>query len=264
MLFKSNRLPASHKNSTHTRPNPAAQKEKATALMMLKLYEQMGYQLAGVGQKDLAAGLDFLKDATEKSSIKFISANIVKDGKTVFEPQAIIEKFGDEKEGVKVGFTAVTACDAVYYHRGQFECIPPEKALSPILPELRKKCDFVILLSNLKDQINRKLVKKFPDIDLIIKSGYGQRTYTPLMLGDVPSIMTHPKGKAVGVAVLEQEKTGNKRAKLKNSLFLLTTKYKIDNAVQAEVDEFNRRFARPKPTVKHRTETHRAPPVPGK
>ncbi len=262
MLFKSNRLPGSLKNATHTRPNPAAQKEKAAVLLMLKLYEQMGYQLAGVGQKDLAAGLDFLKDAAEKSSIKFLSANIIKDGKTVFEPQAIIEK-----NGVKVGFTAVTACDAVYYHRGQFECIPPEKALSPILPELRKKCDFVILFSNLKDQINRKLVKKFPDIDLIIKSGYGQRTYTPLMLGNVPSVMTHPKGKAVGVAVLEQEKTGNKRAKLKNSLFLLTTKYKIDNAVQTEVDEFNRRFARPKPAVKHRPNPKGnpgAPPIPEK
>ncbi len=259
MLFKSNRLPGSNKTGTNTRPNPAAQKEKAAALLMLKLYEQVGYQLAGVGQKDLAAGLDFLKDATEKSSIKFISANIIKDGKTVFEPQTIIEK-----DDVKVGFTAITACDAVYYHKGQFECIPPEKALSSILPELRKKCDFVILLSNLKDQINRKLVKKFPDIDLIIKSGYGQRTYTPLMLGDVPSVMTHPKGKAIGVAVLAQEKTGNKRAKLKNSLFLLTTKYKIDNAVQAEVDDFNRRFAKQKPAVKHRNETHRAPPMPGK
>ncbi len=239
MLFKTNRLNPPRKGNA--RSYMAVAKQKEGARLLLKFYKQMGYKVVGVGQKDLAAGIDFLTDAAKQSGVRFISANILKNNEKIFEPGVIIEA-----QGVKIGVAAVTSCDAVHYHRGEFQCIPPERALAKILPDLRKKSDFLVLLSNAQDRINIKIAREFPYIDLIIKSGYGNRTYAPIRFAQVPALMTHPKGKAMGIATLKRTGTNEQRAHLQNALVLLTATYETDPEAQKVIDEFKKRFALPK------------------
>ncbi len=215
------------------------EKAKAAAELLLDFYQEMGYSVVAVGQKDLAAGLDFLKNSAASRGIILISANLTKNGKKLFPSDAVVEK-----NGVNIGFTAVTSCNVVRYHRGEIECITPETALSSELPALRERCDFVVLLSNAGDGVNRRIAAKFPEIDLIIKSGYGSKTYTPRMYGIVPYVMTHPKGKSVAFVTLKKTGEKGRRAIVKNNLILLTTKYPLDKSAQAKVDAFEAQFAR--------------------
>ncbi len=265
-LFKADRLPippASGKTSTKSAE--IADKQKNAALMLLDFYRDIGYSLAGVGQKDLAAGVDFLRTSAASRGITLISANLYRDGKPLFTPHAVIEK-----NGVKIGFTAVTTCNVVRYHRGEFECMAPEKVLETEIPTLKQQSDFVVLLSDAGDGINRRLAKKFPDIDLIIKSGFGSKTYSPQMLGSVPAVMTHPKGKSIAVVTLKKKEGGNGPATVQNNLVLLTARFPVDKAVQAKVDAFERRFVKKPPhssiNAKHRAIPHvikpPAPPFP--
>jgi 2',3'-cyclic-nucleotide 2'-phosphodiesterase (5'-nucleotidase family) len=262
-LFKADRLPvlpASGKASAKSAE--IADKQKNAALMLLDFYREIGCSLVGVGQKDLAAGVDFLRNSAAPRGITLISANLYKDGKPLFTPYAVIEK-----NGVKIGFTAVTSCNAVRYHRDEFECVRPEQVLDTEIPALKQQSDFVVLLSNAGDGINRRLAKKFPDIDLIIKSGYGTKTYSPQMLGSVPSVMTHPKGKSIAVVTLKKKDGGSGRAVVQNNLILLTARFPVDKAAQAKVNAFERRFGQKSRhtsiNAKHRAIPHVIkPPLP--
>ncbi len=246
-LFKTDRLTKPHGKSARSAPPSQWEKQTSAARLLLDFYREMGYTLAGVGQKDLAAGPDFLKEQASSRGIELISSNLTKDGRKLFTPYKIVEK-----NNVKIGFTAVTSCNAVRYHRNEFECMPPEAALETVIPMLREKSDFVVLLSNAGDGINRKLAEKFPDIDLIIKSGFGAKTYSPQMLGSVPTVMTHPKGKSVAVITLKKNKDSDKSARVQNTLILLTTRFTVDKEAKTRVDSFERRFVQKKPHSKSR------------
>jgi len=240
-LFKTDRLSKPHSTYTSTAPSQW-EKQTASAGLLLDFYREMGYTLAGVGQKDLAAGPDFLRKQAVSNGIELISANITENGTMLFTPYKIVEK-----NGVKIGFTDVTSCSCVRYHRNEFECIPPEKALESVIPVLREKSDFVVLLSNAGDAVNRNIAKKFPDIDLIIKSGFGVKTYSPQMFGTVPAVMTHPKGKSVAVITLKRKEGTKGAARVQNTLILLTTRFPVDKEAVARVDSLERRFKRKKP-----------------
>ena len=262
-LFKADRLPvppASGKLSAKSAE--IADKQKNAALMLLDFYKEIGCSLAGVGQKDLAAGVDFLRSSAASRGITLISANLYKDGKLLFAPHAVIEK-----NGVKIGFTAVTSCNAVRYHGDEFECVSPEQVLDTEISALKQQSDFVVLLSNAGDGINRRLAKKFPDIDLIIKSGYGSKTYSPQMFGSVPAVMTHPKGKSIAVVTLKKKEGESRPATVQNNLILLTARFPVDKAAQVKLNAFERRFGKRSPhssiNAKHRAIPHVIkPPLP--
>ncbi len=211
--------------------NPAGPRLEA-ARMVMDFYRDMGYEVIGAGMKDFAAGVKFLKDETAKRGLHLVSSNIMKDGKPLFEPFRVVEK-----NGVKVGFAAVTSCMVKRYGGEELsDCVPGPKAMARVVPELRKKCDFVVVLSDAGDVQNRKMVDSVPGIDLVIKSGQGRRLYKPQWYGKVPAVMTHPKGKAVGVVKLE--KSGEGQVKVFNNLVLLDKKIPMDAAAKARVEAF--------------------------
>ncbi len=256
-LFKHDHLPSTRRNSKKPLA-PAAAKfleminaasgkqglptrdRKTAALLLLDFYKEMGYSIAGVGRKDLAAGHDFLRREAEKRGIILVSANLTRKDSTLFKPYAIVKK-----NGVRVGFTGVTACGAA---RDEVGCIAPVKALEDVVSILKKKCDFIILLSNVPDRENRKIAAVIPRIDLIIKSGRGNKTYTPLKYGSVPVVMTHPKGKSIGVITL----TGSdgEPAKVENNLILLSGKYPMDKDAKTRVDTLMSKMKKQPKTVK--------------
>lgn len=209
-------------------------KEILEAQLLLDFYRDIGYTVAGVGQKDLCAGVDFLKREAGKRGITLLSANLSGKGHKIFSTDTVIEK-----NGVRIGFTAVTSCNVVKYHREEMECTAPAAALVPIVNRLKNKCDFVVLLSNVQDSKNRNIVHSIDGIDLIIKSGKGVQTYQPEMYETVPAVMTHPKGKSIGAITIKKDKQGT--VEVKNNLVLLTGKFPVDKAAQARVDAFSRK-----------------------
>lgn len=248
-MFSSEHFPEKHKkplnpaaarfiamlNKTTGNAHQGIDKSMSTAQLLLNLYKEMGYGIAGVGQKDLCAGVNFLKREAGKRGITLLSANLTRNGKKLFNTETVIER-----DKTKIGFTAVTSCSVLNYHRGEMECAAPAAALKPIVAKLKKECDFVVLLSNVSDSKNRNIVHSIDGIDLIIKSGKGVQTYQPEMYETVPAVMTHPKGKSVGVVTLEKDKQGE--VGINNNLVLLTTKFPVDKTTQARLDAFSRKW----------------------
>src|SRR5512136_1043898 len=68
--------------------------------LLIQSYNEMGYDVVNVGEKDLMMGFKYLSEVSAKAKFSFISTNLVnkKTGKSVFKPYVI-----KEIEGLKIG-----------------------------------------------------------------------------------------------------------------------------------------------------------------
>ncbi len=137
-----------------------------TARTMIDAYNAIGYQVYNVSSKDFAAGRFFLKELQQTAKFPFISANILDSltRRPIFKPY-IIKKVSKKKFGI-VGITSKPA-----------KKIPgiviasPDSTLEKIIPELRKKVDYIIVLANLDRIAEEDFFKKSFDVDFVLMSG---------------------------------------------------------------------------------------------
>jgi 2',3'-cyclic-nucleotide 2'-phosphodiesterase (5'-nucleotidase family) len=61
--------------------------------LLIQSYNEMGYDVVNVGEKDLMMGVKFLSDVSQKAMFSLVSTNLVdkKTGKGVFKPYVIKE-----------------------------------------------------------------------------------------------------------------------------------------------------------------------------
>jgi len=137
-----------------------------TARTMIDGYNAIGYQAYNVSSKDFAAGGIFLKELQQTANFPFISANILDSltRRPIFKPY-IIKKVSKKKFGI-IGVTSKPA-----------KKIPgivialPDSTLEKIIPELRKKVDYIIVLANLDRLAEKDFFEKSFDADFVLMSG---------------------------------------------------------------------------------------------
>lgn len=134
---------------------------------------RMGYAAMNLGTIDFSLGIDFLNKVTSAITFPLVTSNLVyKESGLPFGKKYVIESAGD----VKVGILGVMPADAfenlpAVLTRATLEIIPPEKALEDLIPEIKKKADIVILLSQCGLEATTLLVDNHDDIDLAIIGG---------------------------------------------------------------------------------------------
>ncbi len=159
----------------------------------------MGYQNCCVSSLDLVAGVQFLKRHDYSGSL-FLSANIKKDGKEVFQKGRLYNI-----KGLKIAVFAITDRPPINLPKG-VSISRPDSAIKGLLPTIKGKADIVIMLTSMDFTKTRSLLKNYPDIDLVISSGAPVPTYVPIKAGKTLIVSSHPKGKSVGIIALTVEK----------------------------------------------------------
>ena len=150
----------------------------------------MGYDAVAVGPLDLAAGVDFLKKQT-RSRLSWISANLLNaDDSPIFLP-FIIKKTGQSKTGI-IGLTRSDSLP-VNLHTGDWRTILPAQ-----LQILSKKCDHIILLSNLSKNDIDEIAQRYPDILIIISADPQSSNLNPIVSNNTLITQTVQQGKYLG------------------------------------------------------------------
>jgi len=134
--------------------------DKKRTVFYLKALRKLDYDVVGLAETDFALGEEFLKKIIRKSSLDFVSTNLRLRGTHPF----LIKKV----DKIKVGILCLV-------YTSSFDWEETEKILKKYLHLLeRKKVNFVILLSNLRDDLNAQIAKQFSKkINLIISTGFG-------------------------------------------------------------------------------------------
>ncbi len=130
-------------------------------------YNRMGYRAMAVGTSDLLLGLGELTHISERTKFTLLSANLAGPGGPPFKTSAVFEV-----GGVKVGVIGLLldSIGRIYLER----VLPGGKVL-PVIPaaqkavqDLRGKADLIVLLSHVKQEVNRQLAREVGGIDIVI------------------------------------------------------------------------------------------------
>lgn len=168
--------------------------ERLTADTIIEIYQDTGYDAVGVGPLDLAAGIDFIQKSNS-SGFPWVSANILDThDKPVFR-QWINKQLGN----TKIIITAITAVPTNTIEGITVQ--PWESILPDLLAKIKKKNDtaFIVLLSTLSNEENRRIGEFFPDIRLLIGADMRKGNISPKLLNSCLIVQTEKQGKYQGV-----------------------------------------------------------------
>jgi len=242
---------------------------EAKSHFVARMMAWMGYDAVGVGNTDLGFGLDALVSDVVQYDLNVTCANLSPLGErssvaadtpsgragleaakrlgTVFPPYLVVEK-----DGVRVGFLAVIAPNTVVHASApEAESAPveavtwkitdPVAAAAALVPELRERCDLVVLLAHMDAADIGELAAKVPGIDFIV-GGHDVRTIAtgePGHLGDALFVKATARGQNIGVAVVDLKEDGG-IAGVTNRVHFLDNTYEDDAQVAQMLDEFDK------------------------
>ena len=188
-------------------------------------------------------GGTFIKSIKKELHIPFISSNIVYEQNSEYfvEPYIIKEFFPEPNTSIKVAILGVCPERKAFFSsrlgEPMLKSLNPEKAIEKIVPELKGKCNIIILLSHLGFELTKQLAQKMNEIDIII-SGGDQKTSSGIAL---------PNHKIIASAGLEGKNLGsieisniNSTIKmLKHELIPLTDKIENDRELLKLTKEYD-------------------------
>lgn len=147
--------------------------QKDRAEFMLKIMEMMGYDALNLGSSEFQFGKQFLENSRSRVSFPYIASNLLYQGERLpWASEYSIKETG----GIKTAILGILDPNDLKRFPNQelgkgLEVIPPETALKKLIPEVRKKSDLVILLSQLSATKNLALLESLEGIDVTIYSG---------------------------------------------------------------------------------------------
>lgn len=162
----------------------------------------MLYDAVGISAYDLAAGIDFVKEAGKKTKIPWLSANLLRasDHQPVFKP-AIRRTIG----ATEVGIIGITDPAAHSQKNDDFMISPWQETLPNLVAEMNTSCDLLILLSSLPEKDNRQIAQEIDGIHIIFQTG--SQNKPPFKVRNTLLTNTGKKGKYLGELIINWQPT---------------------------------------------------------
>lgn len=179
-----------------TLPPETVKTATSVAEGVLQATRKMGGTLAGVGSRDLAAGLDFLRKQHSPPAFTWLSLNVVDpvSGKPLFTP-VLFKQAGT----LKIAILALTDHNLASQQGNGFKVVAWRDVLPRALTALQGKADFILLLSNYSVIENKVIAETCHDLDLILQSGHVAGNMQPFQIAQTLIAQTDTKGKYLGV-----------------------------------------------------------------
>lgn len=167
---------------------------------LLRGMATMGYDAVNLGAKEASLDRDTLKQKIEASKLPFVSCNVLnaETSKPLTEPSLI-----KSVAGKRIGITGVVQIDRDDVGPGLF-VRPPEEALAEILPDLRKRCDFVMVLAFVPQETLRTLANRFPEAGAIFGGDVPQASNKAEIVNRSVLFNVTNKGKVLGRLVFKE------------------------------------------------------------
>lgn len=161
---------------------------------LLRGMNLIGYDAVNLGEKEAELDLDKLREVVKKSSLPFVSANVVaKNGR---EP--ITERYRIvERNGAKFGVIGVTNCDPEDAGPG-IEVRPALETLAEVVPEVKAKCDYLVVLAFTDDDTIKEIANKFHEVDCVLGGDVPQPSGAVTVVNRASTFSVTDKGKVIG------------------------------------------------------------------
>ncbi len=171
--------------------------------LLLAASQLMGVDAMGVGDGDLAFGIDFLVDGAKKYELPYVSANLAREGGELVFPSTVVV----EHDGRRIGVTSVMPTTHSF---PGVEVLPIEESVTAAVAELRgSDVELVALLSGIGLDDTKALVQAVEGVDLAFCSHTRKHQTDPVIVGTTAIFEAGSRGKHVGKAVIEFREGGS-------------------------------------------------------
>jgi hypothetical protein len=160
--------------------------------MSVRALKEMGCAATTIGAFDLFRGLDYYRSLIEGSGVPAVSANVYDEstGDLVVKPYVIAER-----AGVKFAITGVLDPETDIRTDRKVESLgvtigDPKETLAALLPELREKADFTVLLGQMDLDKLKTLLEELPGFDFVLVGEVAPYSARPFEVGS--SVMMQP------------------------------------------------------------------------
>lgn len=247
--------------------NPSEEGEIRTQ-GLLEGMAKLGYQVANVGERELALGYEEFRKRTEGSPIQFVSANVVRqDTKApVFRPFTIVEVKRKGKKPLRVGVTGVARYSPGWQKAGPDQTnlvmARPAEGLRGVIEQMKKSADVVVLLAALSKSDATQIVTEVPGIDFVLGSYGGAYDYNEALVSGARIYYSGNQGKRMGETRVYLG-PGEKVATANTYMHFMTAAYHDDPAMAAFVDEVTAKVNKAKGTLQAPAEGQPGQAAPG-
>lgn len=173
-------------------------------------FSVMGLDAFTPGETDFIFGLPFLKELAKRVTFDVLAANLVDPatGQPIFGKTYTIKEL---KSGLRVGITGIldeSIRFPAYIDASTFKVLPAVETLKHLMPELKGKADFLILLSHAGVDRSKEFASEVPGFNLVVV-GHGKPIIKDLeKSGGAMMLATGGEGQFIGRIDLELSGTG--------------------------------------------------------
>jgi hypothetical protein len=178
----------------------------------------MGYDAAGVGERELGFGYEKLQTMAAKSKTPLISSNLIdkKTGKPAFKPYTIVKK-GSLRVGI---FSVIGPKIELPADTGERLTIEdPIATAQKMVAELRKQSDVVVALTHLGRVEGEDLAAQVPGIDVVILAHHPGFVAQGRRVNSSITVASGEQGQNIGLTKLTLD--GKKVADLSSETLIL-------------------------------------------
>jgi 2',3'-cyclic-nucleotide 2'-phosphodiesterase (5'-nucleotidase family) len=205
--------------------------KKTKGKVIVEAMNLLGYDAMTIGDQDLRLGIETLRKRMSEANFPFLSANVVvvETGKLLAQPYTIVE-LGRRKVGI-IGLTSSEA------GREEIEFLEPIETARRYVAALSKETNFIIVLSHLGEDMDKKLAAEVSGIDLIV-GGHSKKT-SVLQHGKTGAIIARAGhyGKWIGVIRLHINSYGEV-TDYEGKAVLLTPDFPDDEEMQSFLQSY--------------------------
>jgi hypothetical protein len=165
---------------------------------------EIGYDAVNLGKKEAELDLETLKKALAGSALPFVSANLVEKagGKALAERYRIVHR-----GRLAIGITGVAGAEAQDVGPG-VEVRPPMEALAEVVPELARRCNYLIVLAFVDEDALREIAEKFHEVNCVLGGDVPQSSNSVQQVNRAIVFNVVDRGKVIGQVDLKRQGEG--------------------------------------------------------
>jgi 2',3'-cyclic-nucleotide 2'-phosphodiesterase/3'-nucleotidase len=201
----------------------------------IQAMNRIGYTAGTIGNHEFDYGQDALRKLLKDAKFPVLSANLRTPIKEIQRYTVVTVK------GIRFGIIGLTTEEVKLNshpkNTGGVTVLDTVKALEQLLPEVRRKSDFIIATVHLENEEDLRIARAFPEIRLII-GGHVHTTLGPIWAGQTLIAKTGALGQYVGRVDLDFN--GKKLAHMEGKLIPVKN-IDADPGISGVLEPFNRR-----------------------
>ena len=208
--------------------------------LFIQAYNLMGYDAFVPGELDLALGVKNLISLRQQARFAFLLANLLdsRTRKPVFQPYRV-----REVNGVKIGVLGLLSPSQPLSlppeETGSYYLQDPVKAARIWVPELKKKCQVVVVLGQLDVEEQANLARKVPGIHLLLGGRSSLLQQEPLEVGESRIFNDGARGEHLGQVDITLQ---GRKIRSQSQLVALDTSYPDHPAMLQRIEEYKSRL----------------------